>query len=1157
MKNLFIRISLIFALIIFLTISLTSFQCAGRSEIEVIDLKTEYQKNPVGIDSEQPRFTWVLQSEERGQQQTAYQILVASREEFLEEDTGDMWDSKKMKSSQSVHVRYKGKSLESNRRYYVKVRAWGKNQKPGPFSQGATFTTAILHPDEWTAKWIGKKGIKDPPDDPGYYFQQTSVDIEGDPIQYNARSILLRKVVEVSKKVKHALVHVSGLGYYELSVNGKKVGDKILSPAKTYYKKIVLYDTYDLTSFLNEGKNAIGIILGNGWYNPLSKWWSWRMQWFGPKRAILQLHLTYTDGTREVIETDDTWKINDGPILSSCIYDGEIYDANQEIDAWNHAGLDDSGWQNAGIFPSPGGKMVPQLIPSIKETEIIKPQKITKPQEGVYVVDLGQNISGWVRVKVSGKKGSIVTLRYAENIKMNGMIDPKSNNLALTTDKYILSGKENETYEPRFTYHGFRYVEISGPVNPLRSEDIAGIVVHSDVEPVGTFECSNERLNKIHEVTVWSQRANLMGIPTDCPQRDERLGWIADAHVTAEEAIYNFDMALFYKKWLDDIKSTQSPENGDIPYISPRPFTDGAGTPAWSSGYHLIVWYLYQYYGDESILTAHFDAMCRYVDHLSSTAQDHILPLDNYGDWLSANRTWKRGEPLSVSTGYYFYVTSIVAKTAKVLEQKEAYDKYSLLAGKIKKAYNNKFYDYNQQQYEDGSQFSNSFPLFLGIATEFFGKAALGGLVVDILANKGHLNTGILGTKYMMEALSRENHSKMAYLMATQTDYPGWINLIQGRTTFSEHWNQTGSNNHVMFGSIDSWFYKVLAGINVDETKPGFKNIIIKPYIASEMDWVKASVKTIRGQVNVEWNKDGEDLILNIQIPANMTATVYILADDPKDVKEDGNPASSSPGITYLRMDGKYAVYQVESGWYEFNSNEISSLIDTPYASIPAISPADTSVYKPNSILVYLSTETDGAEIRYTLDNSLPSKASVLYKDPITLNNHAKINARTFKKGYHPSFVQSADIYFVDPKHNGVHYRLFEGEWTQLPDFSNISPNREGIIYTFGLDDLKLPKYEFALEISGFLNIEKEGQYSFYTSSNDGSRLYIADNLIVDNDGEHMIEEKSGTTFLRVGKHPIKVTYFQSGGGMDLEILYEGPGIEKQMISPAVLFQKR
>ncbi len=566
---------------------------------------------------------------------------------------------------------------------------------------------------------------------------------------------------------------------------------------------------------------------------------------------------------------------------------------------------------------------------------------------------------------------------------------------------------------------------------------------------------------------------------------------------------------------------------------------------------------MYLYYGDRSILDDHYESMRHYVNYLTSTADNYILPSDNYGDWLSANRNWKRGGPLSVATGYYYYVTRIVSETAKILEQNEDHVKYVQLSEKIKDAYNKKFYGYDKQQYEEGSQFSNSFPLFLGIATDFLGKAALGGLVVDIIENKGHLNTGILGTKYMLEALSREDHSKMAYLMVTQPDYPGWINLIQGRTTFSEHWNQTGSNNHVMFGSVDSWFYKVLAGISIDEEMPGFENVIIAPYIASEMDWVKAHVKTIRGQVGVEWQKEDDDLKLSIQIPVNSTATVYILANGPEHVAEESDPASTSVGVTYIRTDGKYAVYQVESGRYEFRSRNIGSLIDAPYASKPVINPADTSVFKPESLLVHLSTETEGAEIRYTLDKSKPSEKSALYTKPILLQNSQTVNARSFKKGYHPSFNQSVDISFVDPEQNGLHYRFYEGAWTKLPKFSTLSPTRQGIIYRISLDNLNVPKYDFGFEVEGFIQIDEEGEYTFYTQSNDGSRLYVDNKRIVDNDLEHLIEEKSGSIHLNAGRHPFKVTYFQSGGGIGLEVLYEGPGIEKQTIPPEQLFQNK
>ena len=1140
-----------------LSLSIILLHCVLRPGLEVIEVTTEYASNPVGIDSARPRFSWILDSDQRGQQQTAYQILVAGSLEMLDKDEGDLWDSGKIDSDRSIHIPYQGKSLESNRCYFLKVRVWDKDQKPGSFSQVATFTTALLKPKEWTAAWIGRGGIPEPPQDPGFLYQQP-VSKEGEnAVNYNPRSLLLRKNFNISKEVKQALLHISGLGYYELSLNGSRVGNYVLSPAKTFYKKIILYDSYDVSAYLQSGENAIGIMLGNGWFNPLPKWWSWRMQWYGPKRAILQLHLLYTDGTEEMIGTDGQWKINDGPVVSSCIYDGEIYDANREIPRWDQSGFDDAGWNNAALLPSPGGILTAQRMPKIEEDEILAVQEITTPKKGIYVVDLGQNISGWVRATITGQKGDTLTLRYAENIDRHGMIDTKTNNLAAATDKYILSGEERETYEPRFTYHGFRYVELSGPVKQIKPEDVEAVVVHSAVPASGSFSCSDENLNRIHRATIWSQKANLMGMPTDCPQRDERLGWIGDAHVTAEEAIYNFDMALFYQKWMNDIRSTRHADNGDIPYISPRPFTDGVGTPAWSSGYLLIVWYLYQYYADESILADHFEAMCQYVDYLASTARDLILPPDQYGDWLSPDIDWRRGDPPATTTAYFYYTSRIVAKAAGVLKKTEIQQKYDQLADRIKSAYNKKFYNYDIQAYEKGSQFSNSFPLFLGIAEDFYKKAALGGLVADILNRKGHLSTGILGTKYMMETLAWEEHNNIAYLVVTQPDYPGWIDLIRGRTTLSEHWNQGGSNNHVMFGSIDSWFYKVLAGIRIDEKSPAFKNIIIKPYIAPELSWVKADTKTIRGQVGCQWKKTGDEIQMSVLIPANSTATVYVLASKPERVEEGGIPAASASGVTFFKMDGKYAVYQVGSGFYEFSSDQISSALDTPFAARPVIAPPDTSAFIPDSLRVTMTTKTPDAEIRYTLDNKIPSQESLLYEEPFILHGNSKIKARTFRKGYHPSFTSISEISFVDPKVNGLNYNLYQGSWTQLPDFSRLTPNQTGIVYSLGLETPGLPKYDFALQFKGWILIKSEGTYQFYTMSNDGSCLAIDNHLVVNNDGEHMMEEKSGSIMLTPGRHAIEVTYFQSGGGKGLTVMMEGPGTPKQTISPMIMFQSK
>ena len=1135
------------------------WQCGNRDQMKVSAATCEYLNNPVGIDLAQPRFSWVIKSDVRGQKQTGYQILVADQPDLLDQDKADLWDSGRIYSDQSAHVRYAGSPLASHQTYYWKVRVWDKDKKPSAFSKIQTFITAFLHDEKWSASWIGRADSKDPANPNGFYSEPHELDENGDSLHYNPRSLLLRKSFELSQPVKQALIHVSGLGYYELNLNGKKIGDQVLAPAKTFYKKIVLYDTYDIRQELFPGKNAITLMLGNGWFNPLPKWWSWRMQWYGAKRAIVQVHITFQDGRTKVITSDPSWKIADGPILSSCVYDGEIYDANQEIPGWTGADFDDSSWEPAALLPPPGGNMCAAMLPAIKITQTIHPVKMTKTKPDVYILDMGQNFSGWIRLHLKGKKGDKVTIRYAENVQPNGMIDPRTNNLAAATDVYIMKGDTAETYQPRFTYHGFRYVEISGYSAELRLNDVLGVVVHSAVAPAGEFTCSSERINRIHQTILWSQRSNLMGLPTDCPQRDERLGWIGDAHVTAEEAMYNFDMALFYRKWLDDIQSTQNCDNGDIPYISPRPFTDGKGTPAWSSGYPLIIWYVYQHYGDRDLLAGHYQSMRKYVDYLYSTATDCILPMDNYGDWLSENSDgwWNRGEPLSTTTVYFYYSADILAKAAEILAYKEDAITYRQLAEKIKKAWHDHFYDPQRKGYDNNSQFANAFPLFLDIVPEAEKAQVLCSLIDDIFQRKGHLSTGILGSKYMLEALSKLKRSDIAYLIANQPDYPGWAALIAGRTTLSEHWNQTGSNNHVMFGSIDAWFYRTLAGINTDVSAPGFKHIIIKPYLAADLSWVKASIETIMGKVASTWQLDRDQLTMQVTIPVNAVATVYVPAKALELIKESGKPVQNRNDIAFLRMEEQCAVLQVGSGEYTFTSMSMADLIEPGFVANPVIVPSDTCIFKPNKATVRLYTETKGADIYYTLDGKEPTEKMSRYANPIILEEYTTIKAKAFKQGWHPSFSMSSQIYFVDPKLNGLRYELYEGNWTRLPDFTRLRGSSSGIAYGFNLEDLTVPAYDFALLFTGWLAIDQPGQYVFYTKSNDGSRLTIDGQLIVDNDLEHLVVEKSGKIYLKAGLHPLAITYFQSGGAKALQVLYEGPGLKKQIIPPAKLYQVR
>jgi alpha-L-rhamnosidase len=1159
MRNL--RNSNLMHLLISLVFLMGFLNCENHRGVEFSKLLCEYTENPINLNMKQPRFSWNLQSEQRGQHQTAYQILAASSKEKLTQNIGDLWSSGKVESSQSIHVKYKGKSLKSNQTVFWKVRVWDKDSTACQYSKLASFKTAILKDTEWHAKWIGKSISRDPIKSPAFYNTKVPVNEYGDSTRVNSRSLILRKELKTSRKINKATAHVTGLGYYEFLINGQKVGDYVLSPAKTLYRKSILYDTFDVTDLLQEETNVLGIMLGNGWFNPMKKYWSWQMQWHGDKRAFLQMHIEYSDGSTEVVISDETWKSAPGPVVSSCIYDGEIYDATAEIHDWNKPGFDDLSWESTDILSAPGGKLVPQAMQAIKRTQIMEPKTVTNPKPGIYVFDLGQNFSGWIKLFVKGSKGDRVTLQYAENLRRDGLIDPTTNGGAEATDIYILSGNGEETYEPRFTYHGFRYVQVKGFPGEPKLNNVQGVVVHSAVEQTGMFETSDENLNNIHQATLWSQRSNLMGFPTDCPQRDERLGWMGDAHVTAEEAIDNFNMPLFYLKWLQDVKENQNLATGDLPYIAPRPFYEMESDIAWSSGYHLMVWYFYREYGDKQILEQHYDSMKRYVNYLSSIAKNHILPRDRYGDWLSPNETgwWQPGIHISVTTGYYYYLTSIVAKVAKILDRENDEQFYMTLSQEIKKAYNQNFFNPKSKQYENGSQFANSFPLFLDIVPENEKEAVLNNLVDNIFEHKGHVSTGILGTKYMMEALWKHNKTDIGYMITSRKEYPGWIDMIKNRTTLSESWNPVSrSNNHVMFGSIDSWFYKALAGIDVNDLGPGFKKFNIKPSVLPNLTFVKASRETMSGTVSSNWRVIGNHFELDISVPVNSTATIYVPAIGLDKVTENGIAAAKSEGVAFLSKQNDYYVFSVLSGQYHFVSKDMNSLISKPFVENPVIEPEAGFFKTGDNVEIKINITTKDAEIRYTLDGGEPNENSTLYEKPFFIDKTLVVNAKAFKKEYHSSFNVSVFHQFINADRNGVMYELYEryeGKWTELPDFSKLTPVKNGRVFGIGLDKIDTPKFNFAILFKGFINITQKGEYTFFTKSNDGSRFKINNKIIVDNDMEHAVVEESGKLLLKPGKYPIEVSYFQSGGSKEFTVLYEGPGIEKQEIPASVLYQ--
>ena len=1126
--------------------------CQADKGVKIEHLLCDYRENPIGVDTPNPQFNWVLQSAERGQKQTAYRLIVASSTDNLEKNSGDIWDSGKQSSDLAYSV-YAGKALQSNRLYFVKLQIWDKNGRK--VQKSAHFETAILHPEDWKAQWIGSGRKSEPRGKNGYLSSQSEKGAA--EVTVDARSLLLRKDFEINKKVKRARVFVSGLGYYELFINGKRVGDKVLNPAKTNYRKEVLYDSYDVNALLKNGINAVGIHLGNGWFNPLKKWWSWRMQWFGSKRAILQMEITYDDGSSQTVVSDDSWKFSSGPIVSSCIYDGEVYDANLVPLGWNRAEFEDSQWQTANIVDAPGGRMLSQTMPAIKVNQTIKPLSVTNPREGVYVFDMGQNFAGWARLKVHGPRGTKIVLRYAENISRDGMIDRRTLNLVKAEDVYILKGQGEEIYEPHFTYHGFRYVEVSGFPGTPTKENVEGCVVHSAVEQVGAFGCSNADINRLHKVILWSQRSNLMGMPTDCPQRDERLGWMADAYVTAEEAMDNFDMFLFYRNWLRGIRSNQNAE-GDLPIISPRPYSD-PGQVDWGSGYILLSWYDYLHYGDKSILAEHFANMEKYLDYLTAKSDGYILPPSIYGDWVSVVQNWQGGDPQGTATAFFYYDAAIAAKIAGVLNFKDKETKFRALKNKISEAYNARYFNKDKAQYEDGTQFSNAFPLYLNMVPPQYREKVMKNLLDDILINqKGHLTTGILGTKYMVDLLTREDRSDIVYLLVTQRDYPGWIDLIKNRTTLSERWDQGGSNNHVMFGSIDDWFYRSLAGIRIDEQQPAFRHIVIKPFIAPDLSFVKASINTINGKVSSHWRLKNGNYSLAVSIPVNSKATVYVPAGNKDDVKESGKTIAENPNIKFEKIENNRAVFTVLSGEYNFSVNNVLALLSkNVYTALPDVEAEKNTVFMPGKVTVRLSCVTPNAQIRYTIDGSEPQQDSPVYQKELVFDKSVTLKAKAYAKGLLPSYTKMVKFSFVNPEKNGLICEVYKKALTHLSAFNWTNPVQKEQVYQMSLNEFAVPGYDFALRFSGYIKIEKDGKYTFYTNSNDGSRLYIAGKLVVDNDGEHGAVMKSGDITLKSGFYPIKLLYFQSGGSKKLEVFYEGPGLERAEIPATVLFVKR
>jgi len=1044
-----------------------------------VNLRCEYLVNPMGIDIIKPRLSWILKSGRRSEMQSAYQVLVASDDELLERDKGDLWNSGKVKSDRSNQVVYMGKTLKSRMRCYWKVRVWDGSGRVSAWSEPAMWTAGLLESDDWQAKWIGYDAQP-----PAIYGQELASDQlslkggkwiwfdEGDPrksapistrffrnsfeiasdksikrarfamladnqatlfvngeeagqaggwqsvqildvtgkltagantlaiavanqgdaanpagltgkllVEFeseenmvvsidgswkasnvkqddwqrsgfddstwsNAKEIAqmgdspwgqpsqeglvlppppyLRKSFVVNKPVKRAVVYASALGLYELHINGKRVGKDYFTPGWTDYTKRVYYQTYEVTDLLTQSGNTVGAILADGWYAGYIGFGKKREHYGSEPRLLVQLEIEYTDGTRQIVATDESWKAAYGPLFESDFLMGETYDGRKQIDDWCKYWFDDTGWNAVAVTDRIEAKV--QAYPGVTVQKVLQidAKKIAEPKKDVYVFDMGQNFAGWVRLKASGQAGTKIVLRFAEMLNPDGTIYTTNLRAARCTDTYILKGAGEEIWEPRFTYHGFRYVEVTGYPGKPALDAITGVVVQSDTPRVGFFECSNPMVNQLYHNIVWGQRSNFIEVPTDCPQRDERLGWTGDAQIFIRTATYNMDVSAFFTKWLVDLEDAQSPQ-GAFPDVAPRKVAMGDGTAAWGDAGVICPWTIYEVYGDKRVIKKHFESMKKWIDYLKTNSKGLLRPNKGYGDWVSiASNTPKD----VIATAYFAYSTRLLSKMAAALGRDDEAKEYEELFGQIRDAFNEAYVS-GDARIKGDTQTCYLLGLYFDLLPADKRKQAADHLVERVEAKNWHLSTGFVGLSYLLPTLTETGHLDVAYRLLANDTFPSWgYSIKNGATTIWERWDgwteekgfqDPGMNsfNHYSFGSVGRWLFNTVAGIDTDG--PGYKQIIIRP-MPGGITNAKASYNSINGKIVCDWRLENGMFKLNVTIPANTTATVYIPAKNVKNITESGRPAINAEGVRFLKIKQGTAVFVIGSGGYQFVS---------------------------------------------------------------------------------------------------------------------------------------------------------------------------------------------------------------------------------------------
>jgi alpha-L-rhamnosidase len=892
-------------LLMLLTISVLA-----SAKTSLSGLKCEYLTNPLGLNVSHPRFSWQIESEETNVVQCAYEIRVTASRLASGEKKDLVWNSGKVNSDQSVNVEYKGKPLESKTRYFWQVRVWDNFGEATPWSEPAYWETALLDSSLWKADWIAAPG----------------------KVAEDHRPVYFRKEFSCGKKIATARLYISAHGLYQVFINGNKVTSDLFTPGWTSYNKRTQYQTYDISKLLKP-QNAIGAIVGDGWYRG-NIGGKVQRNYFGDKSALIaQMEITFSDGTSQQIGTDGSWKTGNGPITLSDIYNGETYDATLEMNGWTKTGFNSSAFVPAVILDHPKNILVaPVSYPVRAIAERIPLKMITTPKGGV-VYDMGQNMIGWIRLKVKGNRGDRVILKFAEVLDKEGNFYTENLRKAKATDEYILKGGEEETFEPYFTFHGFRFVKLEHYPGTPDLNSITGVVIHSDMPQTGTFTCSDSLINRLQQNIQWGQKGNFLDIPTDCPQRDERLGWTGDAQVFAPTAAFNFDVAPFFTKWMADLAADQLPD-GKVPDVIPDVRSGRGTSTAWGDAAIVVPWTVYQDYGDTRILENQYVSMKAWVEYMHQRAgADNLWTGDaHFGDWL-AFATTKSDYPGAttdkdlIATGYYAWSTNLLAQIAGIIGKTGDANKYSELNRNIRQAFVHEYVT-PAGRLVSNTQTAYALALSFGLIPEDLISKAAGYLAEDVKKME-HLTTGFVGTPLLCKALSDNGYADLAFMLLMRKEYPSWLYPVtQGATTIWERWDgqkpdgsfqdvTMNSFNHYAYGAIGNWLYQYIAGIQNDPKAPGYKHFLLQPHSGGGLTSASGSLRTHYGTIKSDWKLENQMMTYSCSIPPNSSATVNFDHSEAKDITINNLPLLKH-GLAKISENNQKVKIELGSGNYIF-----------------------------------------------------------------------------------------------------------------------------------------------------------------------------------------------------------------------------------------------